>query len=488
MGTGTLVPLSEAARAMPDPLFVMCEARTGSTLLRFLLDAHQDVACPGETNIPAICHELVNTWSLATGYPSPDRRPPGELPLLPGPVLDGMRASVGLIMSAHLERVGKTWFCDKSLGSAPYAKLLLQLYPRTKFVCLYRHPMDVIASGLEACPWGLIGYGFDSYIAASPGNSVLALARFWLERTAQIMSVEEDFPGQCLRVRYEDLVSEPDRVMREVFDHLGVPRAPDIVARCFRSEPENLGAGDYKIWYTSEITSDSVGRGWTVPANLIGQPIVEAMNELSARLGYLPVLPEAWGAGTPPPDVRLPMAGSAPGRVQRSVGQGAGGGEAAVVAGALRERIGTALGERSLTAACRGGSTADAFRLAVFPDESQSRTELPALLAVDLSEGAAEIIDPFAAGAGRPLSQSWELLGSAETWRRVLEGEVNLGVALRRNELRYRPEATADDARDEFGRTGSEPIEAGRPIMRTEVHRRMMVVSQLLGATYWQPG
>ncbi len=168
--------LSEAALDKPDPLFVLCEARTGSTLLRFLLDAHQDVACPGETNIPVLCHELVNTWSLATGHPSPDRRPPAELPLLPGEVLDGLRASVSLITSAHLGRLGKTWFCDKSLGSAPYAKLLLQLYPQAKFICLYRHPMDVIASGLEACPWGLIGYGFDSYIAASPGNSVLALA------------------------------------------------------------------------------------------------------------------------------------------------------------------------------------------------------------------------------------------------------------------------------------------------------------------------
>ena len=30
--------------ARPDPVFVMCEARTGSTLLRFLVDAHPDIA------------------------------------------------------------------------------------------------------------------------------------------------------------------------------------------------------------------------------------------------------------------------------------------------------------------------------------------------------------------------------------------------------------------------------------------------------------
>jgi hypothetical protein len=160
-----------SAGPRPDPMFVLCEARTGSTLLRFLVDAHPDVACPSETNLPALCHELVTLWSIMTGHPAPSQRVPGQLPVLPDDVLDGMRASIDLMMSAHLERVGKTWFCDKSLGSAMHAKLLLQLYPDTKFVCLYRHPMDVIASGLEACPWGLVGYGFDPYIAATPGNS-----------------------------------------------------------------------------------------------------------------------------------------------------------------------------------------------------------------------------------------------------------------------------------------------------------------------------
>ena len=51
-------------------------------------------------------------------------------------------------------------------------------------MCLYRHPMDVIASGVEACPWGLNGYGFDPYIATTPGNSVMALASFWADNAA----------------------------------------------------------------------------------------------------------------------------------------------------------------------------------------------------------------------------------------------------------------------------------------------------------------
>jgi hypothetical protein len=498
-------------------MFVLCEARTGSTLLRFLVDAHPDVACPSETNLPALCHELVTLWSIMTGHPAPSQRVPGQLPVLPDDVLDGMRASIDLMMSAHLERVGKTWFCDKSLGSAMHAKLLLQLYPDTKFVCLYRHPMDVIASGLEACPWGLVGYGFDPYIAATPGNSVLALARFWLERIAQIMSVEEDFPDQCLRVRYEDLVSDPNQVMSEVFRHLGLPPVPDIASRCFRSEPENLGAADYKIWYTNQITSDSIGRGWKIPANLLTPPIIDAINELLERLGYLPIHPEAWGVGVPPPDVRMPAPGTgmpspdsgppAPAiRIRRPAPAGGadtsvplradawpGTGESTLVATALRDRIGTGLSERALSAAGQAASAAAdqeasaarTFHLGVFPDESQSGADRPALLAVDLAGGAADIIDPFTAGRQLSPPGAWELLGSADTWRRILDGEVNLGVALRRSDLRYRQEFSGDDRAEV--QSEAEHTGADIPANRIEVQRRISMVSRLLGFTSWLP-
>ena len=58
--------------------------------------------------------------------------------------------------------------------------------------------MDMISSGLEACPWGLNGYGFDRYIADSPGNAVMALARYWHDGATEIAKVEEKYPGSLL--------------------------------------------------------------------------------------------------------------------------------------------------------------------------------------------------------------------------------------------------------------------------------------------------
>src|SRR5438067_867005 len=42
------------------PIFILSNPRSGSTLLRFLLDAHPSICCPGELRLGAIC-EFVTT-------------------------------------------------------------------------------------------------------------------------------------------------------------------------------------------------------------------------------------------------------------------------------------------------------------------------------------------------------------------------------------------------------------------------------------------
>ena len=147
--------------------------------------------------------------------------------------------------------------------------MLLKRVPGGKFICLYRHPMDVIASGVEACPWGLANYGFEPQLAGAPGNSVLALARYWTDHTAAILAVQDKYPrklpcGSGTRTWLLTRTASPGdlRVSR-------LPPVPGISALCFSRERRGPAPGDFKIWNTSQITGESVGRGWVVPANLI---------------------------------------------------------------------------------------------------------------------------------------------------------------------------------------------------------------------------
>src|SRR5215469_11851024 len=110
------------------PVFVLCSARSGSTLLRFLLDAHPDLVCPPETNLPALCAQLATVWSLIEGAPLSANRG-DEPPVIPDAAIAGTRQTMDRMVGSYLERRGKKRYCDKSLGTASYSELLMRIYP-----------------------------------------------------------------------------------------------------------------------------------------------------------------------------------------------------------------------------------------------------------------------------------------------------------------------------------------------------------------------
>lgn len=419
----------EGVRQRPDPVFVLCMGRSGSTLLRFLLDAHPELACPPETSMPALCGQLSVVWSLIEGAPLAVER--GAAPSrVPDAAVAGIRRMLDEMTGSYLARRGKRVFCDKSLGSARFVDLLMQIYPGARFLCLYRHPMDVIQSGLDACPWGLTGYGFDEYIVGSPGNAVLALARYWLDNATLIQKVEQEQSQRCYRIRYEDLVQDPEETMREVFAFVGVQPAPGVVRTCFSGDRERFGPADHKIWATSKISRDSVGRGESVPAGLILPQIMAAINGLSDELGYLPVGPD-WGTPGRPADPRVPD--SIRGQSPMPVGPAPG---AAFLEDSLRSRLqGADEWFAHQWESCATEKFLVVSRTVVGGRETQ--------WLVDAASGKITVesraADENEADDDRDDEVTWSILGTPQTWDAILSGQVNLHDALRHNDLRYCP-------------------------------------------------
>jgi hypothetical protein len=414
-------------RTSADPAFVLCGARSGSTLLRFMLDAHPELACPAETDLPALCAHMTSVWSILGGRPiaaNADDTP------VPEPVLVRLRQAIEPMVRSYLDQRGKARYCDKSLGTARHAGLLTQVFPDAKFICLYRHPMDMIASGIEACPWGLKGYGFEPYAADSPHNAVLALARYWADQAAAILAVEDRFPGRCHRVRYEDLVADPEPVIGEVFRFLEVPQAPGTSAACFAPERERLGPADYKIWHTSRITSDSVGRGWSIPAGLIGAAATAKINELAERLEYVRV-DERWSTADAPPDLRRPSADLL------AVSPVPDGGDTTAMPRAcllIADLLQSGLYRVSDRFISRWGPhAAESFTVVATSPSVPAGT---AKWRVDLKARTLTLARAGRAEDGAD-DTAWQIIGAAETWERVIRGNLNLNVALRRRDLLY---------------------------------------------------
>jgi Sulfotransferase family len=396
-----------------DPVFVLCMSRSGSTLLRLILDTHPDLACPPETNIPALCSQLAVVWSLIEGAPLSLQR--GDTPpAVPDAAIAGIRTTMNLMTAPYLERRGKKRYCDKSLGTASYAELLTRIYPAARFVCLFRHPLDMISSGLEACPWGLNGYGFDPYIAGSPGNAVMALARYWHDQAHEIAAVEEKHPGMCHRVRYEDMVRDPERIAAGIFDFIGVRQEPGVAQAIFTGDHERFGPADHKIWHTSAISQDSVGRSDSVPIALIPPALRESINQLLDKLGYVAV-DEKWGTADMPASVLATAADNAGVPEQTALPEAA----------ALADRLATGLARMDGAFAVRWRARMAEIFTVVIRQPNGTGSES---WHVDLGTHALTDNGDDA---------DWSIVATAEAWLEVLAGRLNLSVALRRNELRY---------------------------------------------------
>ena len=79
----------------------------------------------------------------------------------------------------------------------------------------------------------------------------------WQPGRKLTLAAEERFPDACLRLRYEDLVADPEAVAAAVFKFLEVPLVPGISQACFSADRERFGPGDHKIWYTSAISAEA---------------------------------------------------------------------------------------------------------------------------------------------------------------------------------------------------------------------------------------
>jgi hypothetical protein len=404
--------------ALDEPVIVLTVARSGSTLLRRILDAHPDLACPPETNILRECASLEAIWGMLAPGSDGGRRSEAASA--------SIRATVDAVFGTYLLRRGKRRWCEKSLGSVHAAEPFLSLYPKAKFICLYRHCMDMIGSALEATPFGLNGYGFDNFSVRFPGNNVAALAGYWCEFTGPELEFEEKHKERCHRVYYEELVSDPERVCAQIFSFIGVEYAAGIAERCLDREPMETGPGDHKIMATSRITADSVGRGTRVPAGRIPPGQRQMVNDLLGRLGYA-LIDENWANCASVPTVL-------PGRAETAAADATASQSAAELLAridhTMRERVGPRLKlpvtvghEASLGELKRVGIVAYCG-----PGQQARCWEL------DL--GQAELRSDVYAGLD-DLRVDWLLTGDAGTWSSVLAGEQNFATCIRSRALRY---------------------------------------------------
>jgi Sulfotransferase family len=262
------------------PVIVLTYPYGGVWRLRALLETQPDLACTTGTSLLPLCEHAAAAWRSADGRDS------GPLPRLAAVSIRALAAS---IITTVLARHGKHRWCEIATAPPATAETFLSLYPETTAITLHRAFPDVAYAALHASPWGLSDATFAPFTAAYSGSTAAALAAYWAARTASLLAFEQAHPGQCHRLRYEDLTHSQPPDLPAI---LGLDRPAGLPQD---SRDLDLAAGPLSAADADSTPEDpnrqAPGEGPVppVPAELIPAPLLAQLNELAAQLGYPPV-------------------------------------------------------------------------------------------------------------------------------------------------------------------------------------------------------
>jgi hypothetical protein len=278
----------EAAPAPSDPrtiwpIFIVGCHRSGTTLLRYLLDAHPALACPPESKFLAALGDVLTYPQAMRGLAS--------LGVAPDRLLSDVRAVVEAYFREYAVRHGKRRWIDKTPNYVRLLPFLDALFAReVLYLLMVRHPFDTAASLAGVAAFN-VDEPEDPEIAASVaryGCDRAAWVHHWVDVTDMLVSFGAQTPARTHVVRYEALVTEPERTLADVLGFLGEARSPEVVAALIDNafgQPHPPGYEDAKIRDSRGIHQHSVGKWTRWPAAEIDRlwPIAA---DSAARLGY----------------------------------------------------------------------------------------------------------------------------------------------------------------------------------------------------------
>jgi hypothetical protein len=256
-----------AAEQDTAPIFIVGARRSGTTMMRLILNNHGRIGIPNESwYFPEIYEpysQAPSKWQAAVDQfaglcerrfePAVDLNSVRErLRAVPAPDYSLLLAlSIGTWAAAE----GKTRWGEKTPFHIFYAEAMMRLFPSARVIIMVRDPRATVSSMNRFRPLG---------------SGTALNARLWRDTyTRGTARVERWVPrSQRLAVRYEALTSEPERVVREICDFLGEDFTPALLefykstaryqATFSRSTPkvEEPIAGDEQSWRETLSTGD----------------------------------------------------------------------------------------------------------------------------------------------------------------------------------------------------------------------------------------
>jgi len=213
------------------PLIVLGVGRSGTTLLRVMLDRNSRLAIPDESFfVLQLAHRHPGRIVLRSFYDDLHRLPRlGDWGITPEDVRpylhDGMRTreAIAAIFEAYAAHAGKPRWGDKTPLYMQHLPLLERLLPDALWVHLVRDGRDAALSFLALPP------GFSGRTWAQP-HTVAQFAARWRVEIEAAQALGRRSQDRYLELRYEELVAAPERELRRICEFASLPWEPEMLA------------------------------------------------------------------------------------------------------------------------------------------------------------------------------------------------------------------------------------------------------------------
>ncbi len=181
---------------------------SGTTLLRLVLDSHENIAIPPETGFMRAydAHRYTpfkasgRDWMKRLGWKQEE--------------LDEMlRELYDRLFMRYAEKHGKARWGEKTPLHTWHIDDMARLFPDAQFVGVIRHPSASVSSNMR--------------------RFHLALGRtgtHWARYTGEIVRQAARHGDRFALIRYEDLVADPEPVLRQLMEFLGEPWSDDLLS------------------------------------------------------------------------------------------------------------------------------------------------------------------------------------------------------------------------------------------------------------------
>ncbi|WP_189866352.1 sulfotransferase family protein [Streptomyces poonensis] len=188
-----------APRLVESPVFVLSSVRSGSTLLRVLLNSHSRIRAPHEMHLRTVHARFARDFTADA---------------MKALELDRTEIEHVLwdrLLHLELTRSGKEIIVDKTPPNTLIWPRLNRCWPNARYILLLRHPGAVITSL--------------THRRTDPDPEAIRaeVSRY----SEKLEEARQSLPVHM--IKYEELTAEPEKVTRGLCDHLDVPWEPGML-------------------------------------------------------------------------------------------------------------------------------------------------------------------------------------------------------------------------------------------------------------------